>query len=134
MKKITKKMPKAQVGKIVKTAVKSVKPATNIAKDLPIVLNRMNRAELKNILKGIEKDLPKPTGLGPKKNGGPIKKLKKAELGMATEESCGPGRPKCGKTKTIRGGKTKRFKTGPAPGRTWMSSMAKGGSVAKKKK
>ena len=37
----------------------------------------MNRAELKNILKRIEKDLPKPTGLGSKKNGGPIKKLKK---------------------------------------------------------
>lgn len=70
----------------------------------------------------------------PKAQVGPIKKLKKAELGMATEETCGPGRPKCGKTRTIRSGKTKRFKTGPAPGRTWMSSMAKGGSVAKKKK
>lgn len=76
MKKITKKMPKAQAGKIVK-AVKSVKPVTNIAKDLPIVLNRMNRAELKNILKGIEKDLPKPTGLGSKKKGGMIKMKKK---------------------------------------------------------
>ena len=62
-------------------------------------------------------------------SGGPIKKLKKAELGMATEESCGPGRPKCGKTRTIRSGKTQRFKTGPAPGRTWMSSIAKGGST-----
>ena len=77
MKKITKKMPKAQAGKIVKTAVKSVKPATNLAKDLPIVLNRMNRSELKNILKGIEKDLPKPTGLGSKKKGGMIKMKKK---------------------------------------------------------
>jgi hypothetical protein len=66
-------------------------------------------------------------------SGGPIKKLKKAELGMATEESCGPGRPKCGKTRTLRG-KTTRSRTGPAPGRTWMSNMAKGGSVAKKKK
>ena len=44
MKNITKKLPKAQPGKIVKTAIKSIKPATNIAKDLPIVLNRMNRA------------------------------------------------------------------------------------------
>jgi hypothetical protein len=128
MKKITKKMPKAQAGKIVK-AVKAVKPATTIAKDLPIVLNRMNRADLKNILKGIEKDLPKPTGMA---KGGPIKKLKKAELGMATDDSCWPGKPGCGKTKTIRGARTKRVKTGPAPGRTWMSSMAKGGMTKKK--
>jgi hypothetical protein len=66
-------------------------------------------------------------------SGGPIKKLKKAELGMATEESCGPGRGKCGRTRRLKG-TTTRSKTGPAPGRTWMSSMAKGGSVAKKKK
>ena len=125
-------MPKAQVGKIVKTAVKSVKPATNIAKDLPIVLNRMNRAELKNILKGIEKDLPKPPGLGSQKNGGPIKKLKKAELGMATEETWGPGRGKCGKSRRVKG-TTTRSKMNSRPG-NWMSSMAKGGSVAKKKK
>jgi len=77
MKKITKKIPKAQAGKFVKTVVKSVKPATNIAKDLPIVLNRMNRAELKNILKKIEKDLPKPPGLGSQKKGGMIKMKKK---------------------------------------------------------
>lgn len=79
MKKITKKLPKAQSGKIAKTLNtinKSTKPAINIAKDLPIVLNRMNRAELKNILKGIEKDLPKPK-LGSKKKGGMIKMKKK---------------------------------------------------------
>ena len=108
MKNITKKMPKAQAGKIVK-AVKSVKPATNIAKDLP-----------------------KPTGLGSKKNGGPIKKLKKAELGMATEESCGPGRGKCGRTRRVKG-TTMRSKMDSRPG-NWMSNYAKGGSVAKKKK
>jgi hypothetical protein len=125
MKKITKKMPKAQAGKIVK-AVKAVKPATTIAKDLPIVLNRMNRTELKNILKGIEKDLPKPTGMA---KGGPIKKLKKAELGMATEETCKPGRP-CGKTRTLRG-KTTRSKMSGRPG-NWMSNMAKGGMTKKK--
>jgi len=80
MKKTTKKMPKAQAGKIVKTvvksvkpAVKSVKPAINIAKDLPIVLNRMNRAELKNILREIETKLPKPKG----QKGGIIKMKKK---------------------------------------------------------
>jgi hypothetical protein len=71
--------------------------------------------------------------LGIERDGGSIKKLKKAALGMSTEESCGPGRPKCGKTRTLRG-KTTRSRTGPAPGRTWMSSMSKGGSVAKRKK
>lgn len=64
----------------------------------------------------------------------PIKKvggaMKGYAVGGATEETCGPGRP-CGKTRTIRSGKTKRFKTGPAPGRTWMSSMAEGGSIKK---
>lgn len=65
----------------------------------------------------------------------PIKKvggaMKGYAVGGATEETCGPGRPKCGKTRTIRSGKTQRFKTGPAPGRTWMSSMAEGGSIKK---
>ena len=61
-----------------------------------------------------------------KKDGGAMKGY---AVGGATEETCGPGRPKCGKTRTIRSGKTQRFKTGPAPGRTWMSSMAKGGSA-----
>ena len=57
--------------------------------------------------------------------------MKGYAVGGATEETCGPGRPKCGKTRTIRSGKTQRFKTGPAPGRTWMSSMAEGGSIKK---
>jgi hypothetical protein len=65
----------------------------------------------------------------------PIKKvggaMKGYAAGGATEETCGPGRPKCGKTRTIRSGKTQRFKTGPAPGRTWMSNMAEGGSIKK---
>jgi hypothetical protein len=56
----------------------------------------------------------------------PIKKV-----GGATDDSCWPGKPGCGKTKTIRGARTKRVKTGPAPGRNWMSNMAEGGAIKK---
>ena len=56
----------------------------------------------------------------------PVKKM-----GGATDDSCWPGKPGCGKTKTIRGTRTKRVKTGPSPGRTWMSSMAEGGAIKK---
>jgi hypothetical protein len=56
----------------------------------------------------------------------PVKKM-----GGATDDSCWPGKPGCGKTKTIRGARTKRVKTGPAPGRNWMSNMAEGGAIKK---
>jgi len=56
-----------------------------------------------------------------------IKSVKKYEAGGASDTMCPPG-GKCGKTRTLRG-KTQRFKTGPSPGRTWMSNMAEGGST-----
>jgi len=57
--------------------------------------------------------------------------MKGYAAGGATDEKCWPGKPGCGKTKTIRRGKTKRFKTAPAHGRTWMSNMAEGGPIKK---